>query len=238
MVHIRLSYVVSTAFALSAIALSAPPAVYGQQSGSSAFGGSRTLGQGTSSKSGSSSGQGGGRSPSSSGGGMSAGGGNLQQQQSGAGQVSGNERFVPGSRQSGTFVGGDTGDVRNARSQGGGAMGGRGGLQQLFSQFRNANQTGQGNTSNSSRTLRAPLTVGFSLPDQSAASVGGNFEKYLSRMPAMSSNANVSVSMEGRVAVLRGTVSTEHERDLAGRLALFEPGISDVRNELVVATAE
>ena len=49
--------------------------------------------------------------------------------------------------------------------------------------------------------------------------------------------APIKVEMEGRTAVLTGTVDTDHARDLAERLAMLEPGISDVRNELIVDPA-
>jgi len=45
----------------------------------------------------------------------------------------------------------------------------------------------------------------------------------------------VTVTMQGDTAVLRGRVATEHDRALAERIALLEPGIWYVRNELGVA---
>ena len=49
----------------------------------------------------------------------------------------------------------------------------------------------------------------------------------------------MQVEMEGETVVLRGTVPSERDRDLAARLALLEPGISAVRNELrVVPSSE
>ena len=42
--------------------------------------------------------------------------------------------------------------------------------------------------------------------------------------------------MAGRTAILRGEVTSARERDLAELAALVEPGISAVKNELVVAT--
>ena len=51
-------------------------------------------------------------------------------------------------------------------------------------------------------------------------------------------SGNVSLTMEGGVAILSGTVESDHARGLAGRLALLEPGIAAVRNELIVRAAE
>jgi hypothetical protein len=47
---------------------------------------------------------------------------------------------------------------------------------------------------------------------------------------------SIAVSLEGGKATLRGTVSSEHERTLAALMALFEPGISEVQNQLVVGS--
>ena len=47
----------------------------------------------------------------------------------------------------------------------------------------------------------------------------------------------VTVSMEGSTAVLTGTVATEHARDVLESLAMLEPGIAAVRNELLVNPA-
>jgi len=44
------------------------------------------------------------------------------------------------------------------------------------------------------------------------------------------------VQVEGQTAVLRGIVATEHERDLAGQVAMLEPRVSHVQNELEVAS--
>ena len=46
----------------------------------------------------------------------------------------------------------------------------------------------------------------------------------------------VNVSLVGQTAVLRGTVATEAERQLAEGVARLEPGVMAVRNELVVAS--
>jgi hypothetical protein len=43
------------------------------------------------------------------------------------------------------------------------------------------------------------------------------------------------VLLEGRTAILRGEVATEHGRELAGQLARLEGGIDQVQNEIVVA---
>jgi hypothetical protein len=44
----------------------------------------------------------------------------------------------------------------------------------------------------------------------------------------------ITVALQDRTVVLRGSVATPHERDLAGRLALLEAGIDQVQNELAI----
>lgn len=46
----------------------------------------------------------------------------------------------------------------------------------------------------------------------------------------------VRVQIKGKTAVLRGTVATEHARNRAGQLAILEPTISHVQNDLQVAS--
>ena len=47
----------------------------------------------------------------------------------------------------------------------------------------------------------------------------------------------LEVSIRHETAILRGMVTSEHDRILAGHLARFEPGVRTVRNELTVAAA-
>ena len=45
---------------------------------------------------------------------------------------------------------------------------------------------------------------------------------------------NIELTLADRTAVLRGTVESQHDADLATRLLSFEPGIDHVQNELQV----
>ena len=60
----------------------------------------------------------------------------------------------------------------------------------------------------------------------------------LSASPSIRATEPLEVSMAGRTATLRGTVESEHEKQLAGLMLLFEPGISKVQNELAVAPSD
>ncbi|MCY2988534.1 MAG: BON domain-containing protein [Planctomycetota bacterium] len=96
------------------------------------------------------------------------------------------------------------------------------------------------NLSRQRRPLRMPITLGIEpTPALMAAAepthVGERVQSKLVKIPQVRSSGSVKVEMEGKIAVLRGEVKSQRERDLIGRMLLLEPGISDVRNELVVA---
>lgn len=71
--------------------------------------------------------------------------------------------------------------------------------------------------------------VGFVLPKSAMTRITGDLQRRLGRVLEASS---VEIEMQGRMAVLRGSVATDHDRAVAEQLALLEPGISFVRNEI------
>jgi hypothetical protein len=86
--------------------------------------------------------------------------------------------------------------------------------------------------------LRVPLRLGAPLAAPSASPVAvARVQSRLAKIPQLRGIGSVAVQVDGRVAVLKGQVASEHDRDLLTRLVLLEPGISDVRNELQVASA-
>ena len=119
-----------------------------------------------------------------------------------------------------------------------GGIGGFGGL----GGFGGGN-TGFGNQANTQNNaepqIRFRITLGFSHPRPAAAKVSADFARRLTRIPQLESAEAVAVTMEDRTAVLAGEVETEHEKMLIEKLAMMEPGVSAVRNELTVkATSE
>jgi hypothetical protein len=146
----------------------------------------------------------------------------------------------------GAFVGADSADNQNflsrqgvAGAAGQGGQAGRGGgldglsqLQNLFSQnqqgFNGQNQT------QSMPQIRIALRLGFR-PQPISPTRMQTFETRLTRLPGMRFVGSPEVVMEGRTAILRGTVASEEDRDLAEALAKMEPDVLKVRNELVVA---
>lgn len=121
-----------------------------------------------------------------------------------------------------------------------GGLGGMGGMGGLGRGGMNQMQGGAG--AQASRLIRTRIRVGFQPRVAIAAStISANnavtrildraiVSRSIGRLP-------IKVEMEGRTAVLKGTVESDHDRGLAERLAMLEPGISDVRNELTVGPA-
>lgn len=107
-----------------------------------------------------------------------------------------------------------------------------------YSQSLNRSQFGaRGRTQQD--VIRAAVRVGFTPPAGPNTEVVSNeLAARLSRIPALRNApqaANVQVNLEGRTAVLKGTVPTADARLVLERLLLLEPGVDKVQNELVVA---
>ncbi len=107
---------------------------------------------------------------------------------------------------------------------------GRNQMGMMGGQNQNSNRSSRG-------SIRFPLKIAFQ-PVAIAPSIRSQrFEARLGNLPGVTS-ANVTVSMSGRTAILNGTVGSDHEKELIARIALLEPGISDVQNDLQVAASE
>lgn len=167
------------------------------------------------------------------------------------GQVSGNERFLRENREAGQLVGGGgegVGNMRGATDSAGQGSSSMFGNQSRFSSsnpmMNSFMNSGMFNAMSRQRQqLRVPLRLGpngvsFS-STAPAVATGPNLrvQNHLARSPHLKNPGSVKVEMEGQVAILRGEVGTQHERDLVARLVLLEPGIADVRNELQVPSA-
>jgi hypothetical protein len=142
-------------------------------------------------------------------------------------------------QQQGAFVGADTGDTGNLLSrQGAQARGFQNNnfaqLGNLFAQgMQSVNQNNQQGQQRSRTQVRIGLKLGFQPAPIAATSVAA-FESRLVKLPGIRFIGPADVTLEGRTAVLRGTVASEDDRDLAEALAKMEPAVQNVRNELVV----
>jgi|GEM_PF-2267780 len=153
-----------------------------------------------------------------------------------AGTVTGSERFVRANRQ-GQFVGSDSADLSSIFSSMSGQQGGRG---QQLGMNRNQNQNPNDGMNDMGGQNRRPVyrtqrVVGFEykLPSAATASAAlGNRITRAVRVPG----AKVEVMLQDRTAILQGVVPNAHARELAAQLALLEPGVYQVQNDLQVAT--
>jgi osmotically-inducible protein OsmY len=82
------------------------------------------------------------------------------------------------------------------------------------------------------------LRVGFDVPQPVEGEVQAQLTNLLRSCPHLRQTSPIEVLLEGRTATLRGAVASERDRILAQQLILFEPGISQVKNELTVRPAD
>jgi len=142
--------------------------------------------------------------------------------------------------QSGEFVGASAQDVRDAMMATGASRGGGQTSQQGFSPFGSA-RGGQARRTTGSRTsrgtseIRASMRVAFSVARPAPAQLGSKLATRLEKSSWLHTRSPVEVSFEKGTAILRGVVATEHDRVLAERVAMLEPGVRRVENELTVA---
>jgi hypothetical protein len=66
------------------------------------------------------------------------------------------------------------------------------------------------------------------------AVAGAGLTTRLESSKVIQKRSPISVSLDQDTAVIRGRVATEHDRDLATAILRLEPGVDQVRNELVV----
>jgi len=175
--------------------------------------------------------------------------GGMMNSSGGAGTFTGSSNLVQGSGVNNAFVGGVGGinpspnmvqpmginrqfDARQYND----------GINVLFNMAgRNRNNTrsqlaeGQDIRSRSQIPIHISYSLGFTAPPADTAAVAMKISGELSRLSGL--YRPIRVQVEGQTAVLRGTVATEHQRELASELAMLEPRVSQVRNELQVESA-
>lgn len=117
---------------------------------------------------------------------------------------------------------------------GGSGRGGMNGSRGMTGNQQYGNQSNSTGRNGSNVQLRNQLRIGFQPIHPVSTEVSTRLSHRVLRIPGLEKLSGVDVKMDGRTAVLQGTVASQGQRDLLARLALLEPGISDVRNELVV----
>lgn len=156
----------------------------------------------------------------------------------GTNAVSGNERFVRGNRRRADFVGSDRRDQRRFVGSQIGQTSGR--SRPVVSRQRGRNGAGR----NLNPPYPAPkkngpyeprLEIGFEYGRSAdEATVNSTLTSRLEMLDGLRRLGSISVSVEDQTATMRGEVVSERARSLAELVVLFEPGISNVNNELVV----
>jgi BON domain len=96
-------------------------------------------------------------------------------------------------------------------------------------------QRGQRGGAQNQSQFRVPMRLGFQPLVISPTRIAP-FARRLEKMESISKVGPIEATLEGRTAVLRGMVASEADRQLAEGLAMLEPEVQGVRNELVVAT--
>lgn len=101
------------------------------------------------------------------------------------------------------------------------------------------NQNNNRNQNNARANLRTTVRVADTVVRTPAVTtqVASRLQTRFTRIPRVMLAGDVTVAMDGGTAVLSGVVATAEDRDLLGRLAMLEPGVSEVRNELGVDPA-
>lgn len=170
----------------------------------------------------------------------------IEAQQATGGSITGSERFLRENQDVGQIVGGGTegvGNIRGSAEAATGGQAGRAGTSQLGRGRNNLNnlmnQFNQNMGRQTTRQLsRIPFEIGFEAPPAApSGEVTLRIQNRLTRIAQARKMGQVSLAMEGQVAVIRGQVANESDRDLVARMVLLEPGISDVRNEIAIPTA-
>jgi hypothetical protein len=143
--------------------------------------------------------------------------------------------------QRGNAINRDTGSTINSNYD---VIGGQAGstnnqFASLISQMgRQMNQGGnfnqQGGRNAARPSIRIPLRLGFVAKPISAPVFSARFEGRISKLSGLSATAPIKITMDGSTAVLTGEVASAQDRELAAGVALLEPEVESVRNELTV----
>lgn len=173
----------------------------------------------------------------------------------------GGSSFMNNSRQAGSFVGTTAAQAQSVLGSVGGSMAGTNGLaggmngmrgltgmngmggmggmrsgQMGGNMLNNQNQMGMG--MNGMVPFRAALVPALDRPTPTVApTLGGDLTHRLQTTPGLKVHLPLSATVEGQTVVLRGQVASDHDRLLAEQLARLEPGVWQVKNELVVKGA-
>ena len=171
--------------------------------------------------------------------------GGMEQVLGGVGELGGSERFVRGSRQPGQFVGASSEQMQQfvGAIQAGQTASGQSsqlGLPQRGTDRATGTNrprtagTGTGRGGQTRNEVRTSLRLAFDYP-AAPTRVSTALAARVARTERIQTLSPVSVLLRDGTATLRGVVATDRDRELVEGLARLEPGIWEVKNELVVA---
>jgi len=156
-----------------------------------------------------------------------------------AGTVSGNRRFVRGARAVGNFVGTDRGEAAGFVGSTMATNDGQVSASVTGLREQSTVRVNRPRSRNSSGVYPERLSVAFEVKRQAATNdVASVATPETSAALDSISNPNgirVSRIPTERIAVLTGSVATEHDRRIAELLVMFEPGVENVTNDLQLA---
>jgi hypothetical protein len=102
------------------------------------------------------------------------------------------------------------------------------------------NQQGMNNQNaqDSRRAIRPQQKVAFEIPEYSPAELKTTLESRFERVTRQPALRGVTVDLDADgVVVLRGSVATAAQRQLAANMVRLEPGVKKIRNELTLSEA-
>lgn len=168
-------------------------------------------------------------------------GGSLNSNAAGSavGILSGNERFVRGNRSRRDFVGSDRNEQSGFVGVGQAIGVGRvpSATEGLRIQTSDTQRINRPIPAQSAKGIYYPrLEIAFDVEPSTTISPAelSADERLLKRVVNVAGDS-VQVTLAGRIAILRGTVKSAHDAELAAQLLSFEPGIDRVQNELSIA---
>ena len=157
-----------------------------------------------------------------------------------AGQVTGAERFIRGNRDRASFVGADQSETQSFVGSQQGSVEGEivsstAGIEPPLDRSAEINQAIKMPTPKKMHLPKIFMSAQFIA--ETNRIVASRSTGQLQRSVNLASQLPIEVSVVERTATLRGVVTSAKEKRLAETLALFEPGISNVRNQLQIQSS-
>ncbi len=152
---------------------------------------------------------------------------------SGAGSMYGGRTYGSVTAAGGTSTAGGARSTSSSTSSTSGSSG-RGGSTTSGSSGRRRSSTTPGAAAKQPVWFEPRIEVGFTVATPRNSAVALSLATSLGVNKAGSRFSGVRVAVEGSTAILRGVVASQNDRQLAEQIALLEPSISSVRNELMV----